>query len=145
MRTGTNLAHRLPVRPQTALAVAGMALPVAYIVKKHVDWETKPDSKKRMLVHQLTFWSIAALSLKLLHDVLRKHRRQPWGFKAPRIALSGLLLVAGFEGGQRLARRLFPKQPAPIAPAPAPFSPPVGFPKIYVPRYFGSPQVGSST
>src|SRR5262249_37186181 len=103
-------------RLQTAGAIAALGMPVAYIVKKHVDWEKTPDGKKRMLIHHLTFWSAAASALLLMHRTLRKFRRKPFlSFKLPRLAIAGLLLPMGFEGGERLARFLAPKKPLPSA------------------------------
>lgn len=103
-----------------------MSLPVAYILKKHLDWKPKPDSKKRMLIHHGVFWLSCIPALRFLHKTPGQFAAAPrWiqleqgistfdAIKWP--AASVATLIGGFEGGERLAKWLVPKQPKPPAP-----------------------------
>ncbi|MCE3234703.1 MAG: hypothetical protein K0Q50_883 [Vampirovibrio sp.] len=105
------------------LRLAVMSLPVAYILKKHLDWKPKPDSKKRMLIHHAVFWLSCIPALKFLHKTpgqfaasrkfiqLDKHISAFDAAKWPAAAVT--TLIGGFEGGERLAKWLVPKQPKP--------------------------------
>lgn len=97
------------MRPVAWGMAAAAALPVGYVIKQHVDWESSPQSKKRMLVHQLAFWSALAIGLVLLH---RKVLRNPTAGVLVRTlygVAAGIVPVLGFEGGGRLAMAIFPK------------------------------------
>ncbi len=84
------------------------ALPVAYVVKSHVGWEQSTQGKKRMLTHQLTFWSSFVAAVMMAHKT--RPRQSLWA-KILLFSLSGILPLAGFEGGGMLATRLFPNIP----------------------------------
>ena len=118
------------MRLHTAGALMGVSLPVAYLIKKHVDWEKSPESKQRMLIHQATFWSTVVIAVKLIHDTFWKYRQAaPW-LKMTRLIGAGLLPVLGFEGGMLAARKLLPKKP-PVRPAfPSPMQR-----RVYIPSY----------
>lgn len=45
-----------------------------------------------------------------MHDTQFQKRSMLW--KLPRFALASALLIAGFSGGERLAKMLYPKTPA---------------------------------
>lgn len=129
------LIDKLPFSRKFKLGLVLMGIPIGYVVKKHVDWKKTVDAKRRMLVHHLVFWVSCLPALKCLHS--------SWGFfdknlklKAGksiadlswRLAAAPTLLVAGFAGGDKLARLLFPKPPKlPVAlpTQPMPIIPPV--------------------
>lgn len=126
------------------LRLAVMSLPVGYILKKHLDWKPKPDSKKRMLIHHVVFWLSCIPALKFLHKTPGKlaagrqliHLEQGTNaldaVKWP--AASVATLLAGFEGGDRLAKLLVPKQPKPPINTPSPMQP-------VIPSSFIGPQM----
>jgi hypothetical protein len=127
-------------KPRTIIAASAMALPVAYIVKKHVEWEKSPNAKRRMLIHQLTFWSSVVIALRLLHRTFRHYRERSPLLKAGRLFLASGMLIAGFEGGERLARYLVPKRPKqPIRPLSLPASNPNRYAPAYLLSSSGNP------
>lgn len=114
------LAELIPKRLFWA-GLTAMSLPVAYIIKRHVDWKNRPDSQQRMWIHQLTFWPSAALGLKLMHNGLRAVKTPTGGLQLnPKgfgwLTAGSLTVMGGFEGGYRLAKKLVPKQPKPPEP-----------------------------
>lgn len=108
--------------------IACVSVPVGYLVKKHVDWERSPQSKKRMLVHQGTFWGTMTLALVMMHKAFR--RTTPLIEKLALYISASVLPILGFEWGGHLGRTLYPYQPKPSAP-PQPM-------KRYVPSYLVS-------
>jgi hypothetical protein len=91
--------------PKFKLGAATMGIPVSYIAFRHVQWKRKPDAQKRMLIHHLVFWPLCIAGIKGMH--------MSFGLSGIRRAL-GLMaasgtLIAGFEGGGRLAKKLVPK------------------------------------
>jgi hypothetical protein len=88
-----------------------MGFPVAYIIGEHISWKRKkPDSMKRMIIQQASFWVAAIAGGILMHDTHFQRRSMSW--KLPRFVLASALLIAGFSGGERLAQLLYPKKPA---------------------------------
>ena len=81
-------------------------MPVGYLVYKHVSWESSPQSKKRMLTHQLTFWASVAAGVTILHKTFFK-RGLTNGQKLLRYLLAGAVAAQGFETGERLGNLLF--------------------------------------
>jgi hypothetical protein len=108
----------MKLRPQLIGGLAALSMPVGYLVYKHVSWESSPQSKKRMLVHQLTFWGSVALGVTILHKTFFKR-----GLSNPqkflRYLFGGAMAAQGFESGERLGNMLFPHQPE-VGPAPMP-------------------------
>jgi hypothetical protein len=119
--------------PKLILGMSAMSLPVAYILKKHLDWKPRPDSKKRMLIHHGVFWLSGIPTLKFLHRAWGEFERggKPLELKkeiagkvpagsslkvAGWLAAAAGTLIGGFEGGGRLAKALVPKQPKPMTP-----------------------------
>jgi hypothetical protein len=99
--------------PKFKLGAATMGIPMSYIAFRHVQWKRKPDAQKRMLIHHLVFWPLCIVGIKGMH--------MSFGLSGIRRAL-GLMaasgtLIAGFEGGGRLAKKLVPKQFFPEKPA----------------------------
>jgi hypothetical protein len=153
------MAKWLP-SPKLLLGLSFMSLPIAYIIKKHLDWKPRPDSKKRMLIHHLVFWTSGVPALKFLHRAWGQFERDklftlkekvpgkvPAGSSlkvAGWLAAAAGTLIGGFEGGERLAKALVPKPPKSMAPAtgntPMPVNsiPPV-FPQSTWPRSALSP------
>lgn len=91
-----------------------MSMPVAYIIGKHINWKSKPDSRKRMIIHHLVFWPMALLGLKTMHVTFRWHpscwkRDQEWFHRLGALSGAGVI-TAGFELGDRLAKALVPKK-----------------------------------
>lgn len=84
-----------------------MALPVGYLVYKHVGWEGSPQAKKRMLTHQLTFWGMLGVGLSLMHRAFFNKNLSAMGRMA-RVLGAGLLATPAFEVGERLGKMLFP-------------------------------------
>jgi hypothetical protein len=134
------LAKWLP-SPKLILGMSAMSVPVAYILKKHLDWKPRPDSKKRMLIHHGVFWASGIPTLKFLHKAWGEFQRggKPLELKkeitgkvpagsslkvAGWFAAATGTLIGGFEGGGRLAKALVPKPPKPmtLAPGNAPMS-----------------------
>lgn len=95
---------------RAAIGLAAVAVPVGYVIKKHLDWESTPEAKSRMLTHQLTFWTATAAGIWGLHKTFRSVLPLPW--KVLGAVLTAALPVIGFEGGQSLGARLFPEKPA---------------------------------
>lgn len=99
-----------------------MSLPVGYILKRHLDWKPRPDSKKRMLIHHAVFWAACIPALKCFHNTWRYFERvpnqlptfKPGGFWPAVAWMSASMgtLIGSFEGGGKLARYLVPKQPS---------------------------------
>lgn len=88
-----------------------MGIPVGYIVTEHISWKRKkPDSLRRMIVQQASFWVAAIAGGLLMHDTQFQNR--PFRWKLPRFALASALLIGGFSGGEALAKTLFPKKPS---------------------------------
>ncbi len=100
------------MRPVAWGMAAAAALPVAYIIKQHVSWESSPRAKKRMLAHHLGFWTSMAAGLVLLHRKVLRNRSAGALVRALYGVAAGLLPVLGFEGGGRLALLLFPEAQA---------------------------------
>ncbi|MBY0450978.1 MAG: hypothetical protein K2X01_10180 [Cyanobacteria bacterium] len=100
---------RSKTQTRVAIGLAAVAIPVGYVIKKHLDWESTPEAKSRMLTHQLTFWAATGLGIWGLHKTFRSVIPLPW--KILGTVLTAALPVVGFEGGQRLGARLFPKKP----------------------------------
>ena len=115
------LAGRRLVRPRTLAMLTGTGLPVGYVIAKHVGWEKSPDSKRRMLIHQLSFWSAAALAVVALHRIKR------WRVGAIQKTLASLGATApaalAFEGGAKLAALLVPYRPKAEFPKPTRYRP----------------------
>lgn len=111
--------------------VACVSVPVGYLVLKHVSWERATASKKRMIVHQLTFWATMAAALVLMHKSF--YVKPKAAFRQVKLyaylAAASLLPVLGFEGGGKLGRAIYPHRPK-VKPLPA-----VGFQKVYRPNY----------
>lgn len=96
--------------------VLTVAIPIGYIIEEHISWKKKkPDSLKRMIIQQTSFWLSAIGGLVLMHDTM--FRRKPLSWKWPRYALSSLLMIAGFAGGEKIAKLLYPKPPK-VEPSP---------------------------
>jgi hypothetical protein len=113
-----------------------MAIPAAWIAKVHMDWKPKPDAKKRMLIAQTTFWTSMLIGFKILHAALfalpDRKVLLPAGFfslvyqfrkretRGPAAAILTVIIggfgsfiggmIGGFEGGNRLAKAIVPKQ-----------------------------------
>jgi hypothetical protein len=88
-----------------------MGIPIGYIVAEHISWKRKkPDSLRRMIIQQASFWIAAIAGGILMHDT--HFQKRPLAWKLPRFTLASALLIAGFAGGERLARLLYPKEPA---------------------------------
>ncbi len=100
---------RTKTQTRVAIGLAAVAIPVGYVIKKHLDWESTPEAKSRMLTHQLSFWTATGLGLWGLHKTFRSVIPLP--LKILGTVLAAALPVVGFEGGQRLGVRLFPKKP----------------------------------
>jgi hypothetical protein len=107
-------------------ALLVFSIPITYIIKKHLDWKPNPDSKKRMLIHHLFFWPLFFLGIGIGHNARKTYKTDL--FKTAGWLGAGMsLMIAGFEGGDRLARYLVPKTdkpqpPMPFLVAPAVFS-----------------------
>lgn len=124
-----------------------MSLPVGYILKRHLDWKPRPDSKKRMLIHHAVFWAACIPALKCFHNTWRYFERvpnkmptfKPGGFWPAVAWMSASMgtLIGSFEGGGKLARYLVPKQPRPGMPSPT-FNPSTSFSSIPNPAVFNS-------
>lgn len=98
------------LRPQLIGGLAALSMPVGYLIYKHVSWEQSPQSKKRMLTHQLTFWASVALGITLIHKTFFKRGLSNMQ-KFFRYLLGGAIAAQGFETGERLSIRLFPHRP----------------------------------
>lgn len=95
------------------LPLLTVGIPIGYIVGEHIAWKKKkPDSLKRMIIQQTSFWLSAIGGLVLMHDTM--FRRKPLRWKLPRYGLSSLLMIAGFAGGEKLAKLLYPKTVEPL-------------------------------
>ena len=127
----------LGYQPTLMLGAGLLALPAAWITKVHMDWKTRPDAKKRMLIAHAFFWSSMLAGFKLLHAALfslpNRKVLLPTGFfsllkqlgksttrgqaaATLTIIVTGCggfagSMIAGFEGGCRLAKKLVPKTP----------------------------------
>lgn len=119
------------VNPKAALGLTAMALPVGYLVYRHVSWESSPQSKKRMLTHQLTFWGMLGLGLGLMHRAFFKSGLSGFG-RAWRVGLAGLIAAPAFRVGELLGNRLFPHRTQAIPQQQAG--------QRYVPAYIPVPQ-----
>jgi hypothetical protein len=97
------------VASKVALGVTALAMPVGYLVTKHVSWETTPQSKKRMLAHHLTFWSMLAMGLVLVHRALFNQRLSGLA-RAWRVLFAGALAAPAFKAGEVLSNILYPHQ-----------------------------------
>lgn len=98
-------------------AMLVFGLPIAYIIKKHMDWKPNPDSKKRMLIHHLTFWPLFFLGIGVGHNARKTYKfslLKTGGWLAAGMGM----MIAGFEGGDRLARYIVPKAAKPSQPQP---------------------------
>lgn len=93
-------------RPRTRAMMLGAGLPTGYLVAKHVGWQPDTDGKKRMLLHQLTFWTSLAAGLFAMHRIKRKRWKD--SLKMLACALAAAPAIAAFEGGSRLASWLIP-------------------------------------
>jgi hypothetical protein len=125
----------LGYQPTLLVGAVLLALPAAWITKVHMDWKRNPDAKKRMLIAHVVFWSSMLTGFKLLHAALftlpNRKVLLPAGFfsllkqlgqsatRGPAAATLAIIvagcggfagsLIAGFEGGFRLAKKLIPK------------------------------------
>lgn len=89
-----------------------MGIPVGYIIAEHINWKKKkPDSLRRMIIQQTAFWIAAIAGGILMHDT--HFQKRPMRWKLPRFGLASALIIAGFAGGERLAKLLYPKAPTP--------------------------------
>ena len=114
----------MQLQPRTLRMVGGIGaalVPVGYITAQHVSWERRPQSKKRMLAHHVFFWSSLAAGLVLAHKTHKFRGENATWKKIAAFTASALLPVLGFEGGGKLALKLFPKLPykKPAAQVPA--------------------------
>ncbi len=142
--------QRLQVLKPSPLFLFGltmMSLPIGYILKKHLDWKPKPDSKKRMLIHHGVFWLSCIPALKFFHNTWRYFERhpdkialKPGGFWPAAGWMGAALgtLIGSFEGGDKVARYLVPKQPPP-AESPQTFNTTPFFSSVPNPAVFNSP------
>lgn len=101
--------------PKFLFGLTCMSLPAGYIGLRHVNWKSKPDSKKRMLISHLVFWPVAVLGLRGMHLSFGKFAPKNKPVQKGKLALGVLasagVIAGGFEGGLQLAKKLIPKQP----------------------------------
>jgi hypothetical protein len=111
--------------------LASISIPVGYLVFKHVSWERASTSKKRMMVHQASFWGTMAAALVLMHKSFYLKPKSAFrGLKQlAYLGTASLLPILGFEGGAKLGRTFYPYRPQ-FKPTPA-----TGFQKVYRPTY----------
>jgi hypothetical protein len=98
-----------------AVGLACVAAPVTYVAGTHVGWERSTDAKKRMLTHQATFWGTMLSSLALMHVAffLKWNSSYRTAMQIGLWLVSAGLPIAGFEGGARLGKALYPYTPKP--------------------------------
>lgn len=96
-----------------AMAVSAL-IAIGYVIKQHVGWMETADKKRRMLVHQLTFWGSSAVGLTLIHGAFLL-KRLPFtkipvkgGSQLALGALGGSIGALGFPAGRWLSHKLYP-------------------------------------
>ena len=150
LKTMPNLSEFIKqwkLSPLFIVGLSSLSIAIAYIIKKHMDWKSNPDSKKRMLIHHLVFWGSCIPALKFLHKSWGHFERGTLRIKSPKalvyLVAAPLTFILGFEGGERLAKFLIPKKPKPLARPIPPIMPmvrPTTTP-YYQPQPFQNPQI----
>lgn len=107
--------------PKFLFGLTCMSLPAGYIGLRHINWKSKPDSKKRMLISHLVFWPVAVLGLRGMHLSFGKFAPKDKPVQKGKLTLGILtsagVIAGGFEGGLQLAKKLIPKKPYSSSPS----------------------------